>query len=582
MFASHPATSVSPSEPSAAARGSDAPWMMSSQEVLDYTSFSDDSHSPVLSLESFSSQHSPDMGAFMFHDFESLSSNTLGQDHGLAEQTFQSVISNSDATTTTAASTAPNKSSASETARQAALLHAYLTAQNLAYNEQLQQQRWGFSAMDQLDGEKDQQEPKNRDGARSAQPHQTLDKIQQADADNLARYIAQTLVKQESSRKADVESDNGSIPSSPGSVMAERSSSPEAAHETLGAKAANKNRPSRQLVCFNCQVTQTPLWRRTTDRKHPLCNACGLYYKQYGAHRPLTVRHKLPRILSDVRASPYARPSNQGTRGSSPSAPESSSSSDSDSDSDRATHGLHSLPDLTRMYSEALIHPPRQKTNPPLMTARQGIKCTNCSQTQTPLWRKNDAGEPICNACGLYAKLHNRARPVTMRKAKITRRRRDWGGNLALQAQAQAQALALAHSQAQAQAKLQNQTMDQVMDTSAESTEEVSLVKDTNNKTQELSGRPTIPLSPAQSSDTEDERRQQQSQPQQGASVTAGKLSGNPILDENKFSDIVDQMNAHQMNRFLSILESRCGVLRNRLLARTETSSQQSSLDHLF
>ncbi|KAI8348575.1 GATA zinc finger-domain-containing protein, partial [Mortierella sp. GBAus27b] len=50
---------------------------------------------------------------------------------------------------------------------------------------------------------------------------------------------------------------------------------------------------TRQLVCFNCKATQTPLWRRTPDRQHSLCNACGLYFKQYGAHRPLNVRHKL-------------------------------------------------------------------------------------------------------------------------------------------------------------------------------------------------------------------------------------------------------------------------------------------------
>ncbi|CAG8513485.1 4876_t:CDS:2 [Diversispora eburnea] len=55
------------------------------------------------------------------------------------------------------------------------------------------------------------------------------------------------------------------------------------------------------------------------------------------------------------------------------------------------------------------------------------IRCVNCAQTQTPLWRKNEKGQPICNACGLYAKLHNRDRPVAMRKAKIQRRRRDWG-----------------------------------------------------------------------------------------------------------------------------------------------------------
>ncbi|KAF8946956.1 hypothetical protein BGZ47_010790 [Haplosporangium gracile] len=51
-------------------------------------------------------------------------------------------------------------------------------------------------------------------------------------------------------------------------------------------------RPPRALECFNCKVTQTPLWRRTLDRKHSLCNACGLYYKQYNGHRPLHIRHK--------------------------------------------------------------------------------------------------------------------------------------------------------------------------------------------------------------------------------------------------------------------------------------------------
>ncbi|KAF9915106.1 hypothetical protein BX616_006867 [Lobosporangium transversale] len=52
------------------------------------------------------------------------------------------------------------------------------------------------------------------------------------------------------------------------------------------------SRPPRTLECFNCKVTQTPLWRRTLDRKHSLCNACGLYYKQYNGHRPLHVRQK--------------------------------------------------------------------------------------------------------------------------------------------------------------------------------------------------------------------------------------------------------------------------------------------------
>ncbi|KAI8897414.1 hypothetical protein BC833DRAFT_505880, partial [Globomyces pollinis-pini] len=47
---------------------------------------------------------------------------------------------------------------------------------------------------------------------------------------------------------------------------------------------------SRNLTCFNCKTNKTPLWRRTEDRKHNLCNACGLYYKQYKTHRPIAYK----------------------------------------------------------------------------------------------------------------------------------------------------------------------------------------------------------------------------------------------------------------------------------------------------
>jgi hypothetical protein len=124
------------------------------------------------------------------------------------------------------------------------------------------------------------------------------------------------------------------------------------------------SRPARNISCYNCGVTKTPLWRRTPDRVHSLCNACGLYYKQYSTHRPLHIRHK--------------------------------------------PHSISRTP------------PPPQEDDEP------HVQCVNCMQTQTPLWRKNAQGEPVCNACGLYAKLHQKARPAAMRKTKIQRRRRDW------------------------------------------------------------------------------------------------------------------------------------------------------------
>ncbi|KAI8346287.1 hypothetical protein B0O80DRAFT_373889, partial [Mortierella sp. GBAus27b] len=50
--------------------------------------------------------------------------------------------------------------------------------------------------------------------------------------------------------------------------------------------------------------------------------------------------------------------------------------------------------------------------------------CTNCKTTLTPLWRKDDAGEILCNACGLYYKLHRVHRPISLKRNVIRRRSR--------------------------------------------------------------------------------------------------------------------------------------------------------------
>lgn len=44
--------------------------------------------------------------------------------------------------------------------------------------------------------------------------------------------------------------------------------------------------------------------------------------------------------------------------------------------------------------------------------------------TTTTLWRRNNEGEPVCNACGLYFKLHGVNRPLAMRKDGIQTRKR--------------------------------------------------------------------------------------------------------------------------------------------------------------
>ncbi|VDN26766.1 unnamed protein product [Dibothriocephalus latus] len=38
---------------------------------------------------------------------------------------------------------------------------------------------------------------------------------------------------------------------------------------------------------------------------------------------------------------------------------------------------------------------------------RTGTICSNCHTATTTLWRRNNSGEPVCNACGLYFKLHS-------------------------------------------------------------------------------------------------------------------------------------------------------------------------------
>lgn len=49
--------------------------------------------------------------------------------------------------------------------------------------------------------------------------------------------------------------------------------------------------------CANCGVNDTPLWRKYND--HNLCNACGIYFRVNGFHRPFLPNMR--KLLSSAR-----------------------------------------------------------------------------------------------------------------------------------------------------------------------------------------------------------------------------------------------------------------------------------------
>ncbi|KAF2258710.1 hypothetical protein CC78DRAFT_98870 [Lojkania enalia] len=75
--------------------------------------------------------------------------------------------------------------------------------------------------------------------------------------------------------------------------------------------------------------------------------------------------------------------------------------------------------------------------------------CQNCTTSTTPLWRRDESGSVLCNACGLFLKLHGRPRPISLKTDVIKSRNRvKTGGPGGRKKAADANGLPAAHPDA--------------------------------------------------------------------------------------------------------------------------------------
>jgi len=134
-----------------------------------------------------------------------------------------------------------------------------------------------------------------------------------------------------------------------------KQASPAGSSPSHSSRRSSIDRSEPGRSCSHCHARTTPLWRRDPSTLKPLCNACGLYLQQ---------RNKLrPQELIDA--------------------------DDDGSTSDES--------DVNYV----------------------GPECSHCRTHHTSVWRRSKAGDQLCNACGVYARLRGKPRPLSLKRNKI-------------------------------------------------------------------------------------------------------------------------------------------------------------------